>query len=153
MTMSLIVWVAMRVAFCFRNIFKLSPAASQTPKHNRGLVDSNSVAVLTPFELPLPFPAEPEKNVEFSNVSQCFSNVLSGQGCGRDNNSPMRSSGHREHTSLIFAKMLGGRRGGGRGTLVAGLVQKAYSFTAIFWFSRQYEIGKMLLGGLKYHPL
>ena len=57
---------------CFSNFFKLPPAASQTPKHNRGLVDSNSVAVLAPFELPLPFPAEPEKNVEFSNVSLVF---------------------------------------------------------------------------------
>ena len=124
-----------RSSVLFKIFFKLPPAASQTPKHNRGLVDSNSVAVLAPFELPLPIPAEPGKNVEFSNVFQCFSNVLSGQGCGRDNNSPMRSSGHRDHTSLIFAKMLGGRRGGGRGTLVAGLVQKAYSFTTIFWSS------------------
>ena len=126
---------------CFSKcFFEFPTAASQTPKHYRGLVESNSVAVLAPFELPFPFPAEPGKNVEFSNVSQCFSNVLSGQGCGRDNNSPMRSSGHRDHTSLIFAKMLGGRRGGGRGTLVAGLVQKACSFTAISNCPGQYQV-------------
>ena len=116
----------------FKIFLKLPPAASQTPKHNRGLVDSNSVAVLAPFELPLPIPAEPGKNVEFSNVFQCFSNVSSGQGCGRENNNPVGNSGHRDHPSLTVAKMLGGRRGGGRGTLVAGLVQEAYIFTAIF---------------------
>ena len=58
---------------CFwKHFFELPPAASQTPKHYRGLVDSNSVAVLAPFELPLPIPAEPGKNVEFSSVSQFF---------------------------------------------------------------------------------
>ena len=59
----------------------LSPAASQTPKHSRDLVDFNSVAVLAPFELPLLFPAEHEKDIEFSNA---FKFSSAGVACGAD---------------------------------------------------------------------